>query len=229
MRRFNFDISALFGSNSMNSLYGDFASRKSGSYAKLIKSYYSDQKKLENEAKKTKKELSSLNAKKNLEKIQPGLSMMKKEADGLKVAADALEKADLWEQKDGEYDIDKITKAIKSFASEYNDVIDQSANNSAATSQATKYMKGITNAMSKALAKVGVNVDVLGKISVDEEKLKSADVKAVKSIFNGKTSYASQISEKAREISRDTILNSGMYMNNGYFSNTTSSMFNKWI
>ena len=68
-----------------------------------------------------------------------------------------------------------------------------------------------------------------GTSSVDEEKLKSADMKAVKSIFNGKTSYASQISEKAREISRDTILNSGMYMNNGYFSNTTSSMFNKWI
>lgn len=234
MRRFNFNISSLFGSNSMNSLYGDFASMKNGSYRKLMKSYYADQKKMASEIKKTKDELSSLKSQKGdktaYEKVNPALNSMKKESDGLKVAAEALGKEELWNTKDGEYDIEKITGAIKTFANEYNDVIDQTSKvSSKSISQTANYMKSLTNTMSKILAKVGVNVDKEGKISVDEDVLKKADIKSLKSNFGGKASYGSQIAEKAQEISRDTVLDSSMYSKNGYLPNSGWGSFSKWI
>lgn len=234
MRRFNFNIASLFGSNSMNSLYGDFATRKSGSYRKLIKSYYSEQKKMNSEIKKAKDELSAFKSQKNdkttNEPVNSTLNAMKKESDGLKTAAEALGNDDLWKAKDGEYDLEKISGAIKSFANEYNDVIEQSSKVSSKNiSQTTNYMKSLTKTMSKALAKVGVNVDKDGKITVDEDAFKKADVKTLKSIFGGKASYGSQIAEKAQEISRDTILDSGMYSKNGYIQNAGTSMFSKWI
>lgn len=234
MRRFNFNISSFLGSNSINSLYGDFASMKSGSYRKLMKSYYSDQKKMASEIKKTKDEISSLKSQNDdrvaYEKMNPALNSMKKESDGLKTAAEALGKEDLWKTKDGEYDMEKITGAIKAFANEYNDVIDQTSKISSKNiSQTANYMKSLTNTLSKTLAKVGVNVGKDGKISVDDDVLKKADIKSLKSIFGGKASYGSQIAERAQEISRDTILDSGMYSKNGYLPNSGSNMFSKWI
>lgn len=234
MRRFNFNISSLFGTNSMNSLYGDFSTRKNGSYRKLMKSYYSEQKKMASDIKKAKDELSALKAQRDdkttYEKVNPALDSMKKESDGHKAAAEALSKEDLWETKDGEYDTTKIVDAIKSFANEYNDVIDQASKvTSKDISKTASYMKSLTNIMSRALAKVGVNVDKDGKISVDEDALKKVDGKTLKSIFGGKASYGSQIAEKAQEISKDTVLDSGMYSKNGYIQNAGGDMFSKWI
>jgi len=234
MRNFNFNISSLFGSNQTSSLFGEFANKKTGSYRRLLKTYYSDQKKAASEIKKTKDELSSLKSQKGdkttYEKVNPALNSMKKESDGLKTAAEALGKEELWNTKDGEYDIEKITGAIKSFANEYNDVIDQTSKvSSKSISQTANYMKSLTNTMSKALAKVGVNVDKEGKISVDEDVLKKADIKSLKSIFGGKASYGSQIAERAQEISRDTVLDSSMYSKNGYLPNSGWGSFSKWI
>lgn len=231
MRRFNFNISSLLGSNNNSSLYGDFASRKNGSYRKLLKTYYSDQKKLANEIKKTKDELNSQKTDKTkTEKVNPGFNAIKKEVDGLNEAAINLSKEDLWKSKDGNYDIDKISDAIKKFANEYNDLVDQSKNvSSKDITQSTNYMKSLTNAVSKALAKVGVSVDKAGKLSVDEDTLKKADVKTIKSIFGGQSSYGSSIALRAKEISKASIVDLGMYSKNGYLPDASTSMFNKWI
>ena len=65
------------------------------------------------------------------------LTLMKTSADSLKKSADALNDSSLWEkkkikkkdEKTGEeievedYDWDKITKAVKSFVEDYNDVV----------------------------------------------------------------------------------------------------------
>lgn len=230
MRGLN-NISSLFSSFGTNSSsmfnFSDYAQIKNGSYRKLMKSYYSQQKEIDSPKKNTS---GSVTAKKEQYVDKTGLSNVKKEADGMKAAAETLGKVDLWEKTDGKYDTEKITNAVKKFASEYNDVVSQGDKvNSTAVSQSMRYMKSMTNTMSKALAKVGVNVGTDGKLTVDEEKIKNADMGSVKSLFSGGGSYGAQMVDKASEIARATVMGSSMYASNGVLSSSLSSMFNKWI
>ena len=124
----NVDFSALFSGTSDSSSVGntnmlsDYAAIKNGSYRKLMKAYYAkqDAEKLSGKGDTSQK-----------------LTLMKTSADSLKKSADALNDSSLWEkkkikkkdEKTGEeievedYDWDKITKAVKSFVEDYNDVV----------------------------------------------------------------------------------------------------------
>ena len=124
----NVDFSALFSGTSDISSVGntnmlsDYAAIKNGSYGKLMKAYYAkqDAEKLSGKGDTSQK-----------------LTLMKTSADSLKKSADALNDSSLWEkkkikkkdEKTGEeievedYDWDKITKAVKSFVEDYNDVV----------------------------------------------------------------------------------------------------------
>ncbi len=231
MRGFNLNISSLFNNlgagNTFGSInFGDYASIKNGSYGKLVKSYYAEQKKSP-EGDKTS---AAKPVKKEESVDKTGLNQMKKEADDLKLAAEDLNKDDLWKQTDGEYDMDKIVAAVKSFANEYNDTVSQASKvNSKDVAQDVNYMKSMTNTMSKALSKIGVTVGTDGKINVNEDELKKANVSNIKSLFSGSVSYGSQIASRAREISRDTVMNSSIYGSDGALSNSLNNMFNKWI
>ena len=90
-------------------------------------------------------------------------------------------------------------------------------------------MSSMTNTMSKALSKIGVTVGTDGKLSVNEDEMKKANVSSIKSLFSGSVSYGSQIADRASEISRDTVMNSSIYGSNGTLSSSLSNMFNKWI
>lgn len=236
MRGFNFNISSFFGKSGSGSPFGsfnfgDYASIKNGSYKKLLKSYYAEQKKDAVSEKKDaagKKDTAG-KTKKEQAVDSTGLTQMKKEADGLKTAADALKKDELWKQTDGAYDMGRIAGAVKMFANEYNDVVSQSGKvSSKGVSQSVHYMNSMTNTMSKALSKIGVTVGKDGKLSVDEDALKKANVSEIKSLFTGAGSYGSQIADRAHEISRETIMNSSIYSGNGTLSSAMGSMFNKW-
>ena len=124
----NVDFSALFSGTSDSSSVGntnmlsDYAAIKNGSYGKLMKAYYAkqDAEKLSGKGDTSQK-----------------LTLMKTSADSLKKSADALNDSSLWgkkkikkkDEKTGEeievedYDWDKITKAVKSFVEDYNDVV----------------------------------------------------------------------------------------------------------
>ena len=222
-----FNISSFFnnskgGFGSIN--FSDYSLIKSGSYKKLMKSYYSQQKETTPKADKTTK-------KKTTEvKDTTGLSKMKSEADGLKAATEAFNKDDLWKQKDGAYDQDKVVSAVKKFASEYNDVLTQSSKvSSKDVTQQTGYMMSMTKTMSGSLSKVGVTVGADGKLSVDEEALKKADAKDVKALFSGSHSYVSQITNNASAIGSAAVRSSSMYSGNGTISSSLSGLFDKWI
>lgn len=231
MRNFNFNISSLFSGFGNSSGFGsfnfnDYASIKNGSYGKLMKSYYSEQKKTTTTDKTT---TSKTNKKEDIAD-KTGLTQMKKEADALKTAAEALGKEELWEQSDGKYDMDKIVNAVKTFANEYNDTLTQAAKvNSKDVAQDVRYMSSMTNTMSKALSKIGVTVGTDGKLSVNEDELKKANVNSIKSLFTGPVSYGSQTADKANAISKDAVMNSSIYGSNGAVSSSLSSIFNKWI
>ena len=124
----NVDFSVLFSGTSDSSSVGntnmlsDYAAIKNGSYGKLMKAYYA------------KQDAEKLSGKGD---TSQRLTLMKTSADSLKKSADALNDSSLWEkkkikkkdEKTGEeievedYDWDKITKAVKSFVEDYNDVV----------------------------------------------------------------------------------------------------------
>lgn len=223
------NISSFFGNvqtNGMNSFnFGDYASIKNGSYKKLIKSYFAQQKgdttdKNSTAVKKPTKDTTD----------QTGLARMKTQADSLKKSADALNEDALWKQTNGSYDMDKIAKAVKNFANEYNDTIDQSAKvSSKDVAQQTGFMTSMTKTMSTALSKVGVSVGADGKLSVDEEQLKKADMKNLKALFSGSSSYAAQMEQKASAISSAALRSSSLYSSNGTLANTLSGTFEGWM
>lgn len=229
-----FDFSSFFGSNKSSGMgsfnFGDYNLIRNGGYRKLMKSYYSP-----------KKETTSTNKTDKTDKTEKpdawstavdnsGLKKVKKEADGLKKSAEDLANSDMWKQKNGTYDTEKIASAIKSFASEYNDVVTE-ANKAGNKDVSTQlgFMKSMTTTMSKALSKVGVSVGVDGKLSVDEETLKKADMKDVKALFEGKFSYASDMASKASAISSAAVRNASFYSSDGKFSNPFAADFDKWI
>ena len=229
MKLFDYDISTLFGSLNNNNLsnsinLNDYNMIKSGSYKKLLKSYYSK------DSEKTEAK-NNTDSKKNVStKDATGLAQMKKDADELKSASKKLSSDDLWKQTDGKYDMDKIATAVKDFAGKYNSVLKQSEKvTSKDVSQDVKYMNSMTGTMSKALSRIGVNIESDGALKVDEEALKKADVKSVKAMFSGVASYGDQIADKASDISKDAVMNSSVYSNTGKISSTLSGMFEQWI
>lgn len=234
MRNYGFDITSLFSGLKSNSVLGsfnlnDYAAIKNGSYGKLVKANYAQQKKVNSTDKKpTDDKVNNKTNKKNADTT--GLSQIKKYADGLRAATEALNKDELWKMQDGKYDIDKIATAVTTFAKEYNDVINQSSKvNSKDIIQGVSYMSSMSNTMSKVLAKIGIVTGANGKLSVDEDTLKKADVKTIQSLFDGQSTYGSMIGDRAAEISKNAVMNSSLYSEKASLTNTMDNIFNKWI
>ena len=174
----NVDYSALFGGTSDSSSVGntnmlsDYAAIKNGSYGKLMKAYYAkqDAEKLSGKGDTSQK-----------------LTLMKTSADSLKKSADALNDASLWEkkkikkkdEKTGEetevedYDWDAITKKVKSFIDDYNDVVKEAGeSNTKDVLRNASWMTGMTDKTSHLLSKIGITIGNGNKLELDEDELK---------------------------------------------------------
>ncbi|MCQ2506980.1 MAG: flagellar filament capping protein FliD [Lachnospiraceae bacterium] len=222
----NINISALFGGLKSNTGFesinlSDYSMLRSGAYKKLVKSYYALDKKDAASKKDKTKENKVLDP---LDKT--GLTKMKTEAEGLKSATQAIGKTELWTENNRE----NIVSAVKKYVSEYNDVISQSAKTtSKGVAQNVQFMSGMTNAMTKALSKIGVSVGMDGKLSVDEETLNNVDTNNIKSLFSGSSSYGAQIEKYASGVASSAVKDASVYNSNGNLNSSFSSMFNKWI
>ena len=225
----NVDYSFLFGGTQAPSTSGsfslsDYAAIKNGSYGKLLKAYYAKQ-----DAEK---------AASGGETVQKA-TMMKTGADALKKSADALNNDELWEkkkikkkdEKTGEeievedYDWDAITKAMKSFVEDYNEVIEQAGNsNSKDVLRNALWMTGIVEANENMLSKISITIGKGNKLELDEEVLKKADISTLKTLFTGYNSFGDKVSMKANSISNAAAWSSGTYKNNGTYSNTLSEL-----
>ena len=225
----NTDYSLLFGGTPTVSSGGtfslsDYASIKNGSYGKLLKAYYAQE-----DAQKVYS---------NQDSVQKS-TMIKSGADALKKSADALMDDSLWEKKKltkkdettGEeseiedYDWDKITKAVKAFISDYNDVIEQAGeSNSKEVLRNAVWMTGTTEANENVLSKIGITVGKGNKMELDDEKLKKADIGTLKTLFTGHNSFASKVSMKANSISNAAAWSSGTYKSNGTYNKSLSEL-----
>ncbi len=232
-------ISYLFGSNSSTSggysLYnslGDYSSIRTGSYKRLLKSYYAQQE--TNNKESTATNTDSLEKKALLE--------VKSSADILGEASNKLLSGKLFEKTDitvkdantgtssvtKDYDRDAIYKAIKGFVDSYNDTLDSASEvDSTSVLQKTLFMTNQTSAYKKSFSNVGITIASDNKLMVDEAKLKKADINELKTLFTGFNSFASKTTQKASAIANASTWSAGTktYTRSGTYN--LSSLYNR--
>ena len=193
--------SGLFGIN-----LSEYASIRSGSYGKLMRSYFSmdstkGTSKSDDSTKNTIEDLAtttstSKDSTKTLAAIE---SDAKELTDSAKALYTRSNNKVFTKDSGGSYDTDKIYKAVKRFADDYNSMLDTAGKSSTnRIFQSVSSMKNETSYNEKPLKEIGITVDEkTGKLSVDETTFKSADTEKIKNLFNGTGSYAYSVATKA--------------------------------
>ena len=228
-------MSTLFSGMKNNSNFGvniaDYNSIRAGGYGKLMKAYYN-------------KNVSADSTHKSyLEKVKGSISTsslsnseikdIKSEVADLKKAVGTLNKTgsqSVFAKKDGEYDKDSITKAVKGFVDSYNDVIASTGRTeSDSVARAASRMVNNTIANTKYLNKIGITMDSNYQLKLDESAFAKADMNEVKSLFEGAGSFGYQIDVNASKIDSAATIEAGKsntYTNMGAYSyNYNSGMF----
>ena len=180
---------------------------RSGSYFKLLKSYYGNN--LNSKAQSLVS--SSVSTSKDSAKT---LASIESESEDMVKSAQALYKNS---RKD---DTDATYKKVSAFVSDYNSLIN--AADDSETKQISRNlesMKSLTDINSKSLAKVGITVDSKsGKLSVDEDAL-----------FKGNGSYAYAVASKASMLeyaAKNEAEKTNTYGANGRYTQAYNSGYN---
>lgn len=217
--------SGLFGIN-----LSEYASIRSGSYGKLMRSYFSmdstkGTSKSDDSTKNTIEDLAtttstSKDSTKTLAAIE---SDAKELTDSAKALYTRSNNKVFTKDSGGSYDTDKIYKAVKSFADDYNSMLDTAGKSSTnRISRSVSSMKNETSYNEKPLKEIGITVDEkTGRLSVDETTFKGADTEKVKSLFNGTGSYAYSVATKAamtESYAKSEAAKSNTYTKNGAYN-----------
>lgn len=217
--------SGMFGIN-----LSEYASIRSGSYGKLMRSYFSmdstkNTSKSDDSTKNTIEDLAtttstSKDSTKTLAAIE---SDAKELTDSAKALYTRSNNKVFTKDSGGGYDTDKIYKAVKRFADDYNSLMDTAGKSS--TNRIFRSAGSIKNETSyneKALKEIGITVDEkTGKLSVDETTFKSADAEKIKNLFNGTGSYAYSVATKAamtESYAKSEAAKSNTYTKNGTYN-----------
>lgn len=217
--------SGLFGIN-----LSEYASIRSGSYGKLMRSYFSmdstkGTSKSDDSTKNTIEDLAtttstSKDSTKTLAAIE---SDAKELTDSAKALYTRSNNKVFTKDSGGSYDTDKIYKAVKRFADDYNSMLDTAGKSSTnRISRSVSSMKNETSYNEKPLKKIGITVDEkTGRLSVDETTFKSADTEKIKNLFNGTGSYAYSVATKAamtESYAKSEAAKSNTYTKNGTYN-----------
>ena len=217
--------SGLFGIN-----LSEYASIRRGSYGKLMRSYFSmdstkGTSKSDDSTKNTIEDLAtttstSKDSTKTLAAIE---SDAKELTDSAKALYTRSNNKVFTKDSGGSYDTDKIYKAVKRFADDYNSMLDTAGKSSTnRISRSVSSMKNETSYNEKPLKEIGITVDEkTGKLSVDETTFKSADTEKIKNLFNGTGSYAYSVATKAamtESYAKSEAAKSNTYTKNGTYN-----------
>lgn len=201
----------------------DWAMIKSGSYGKLMKAYYAQE--------KASKASSGDSPQK--------LTLMAGNSSAMEKSVRNLMKDSLWEkktitekdEKTGEettkedYDWKSITKAVNSFISDYNSIVEAAGESNSKEVLRNAVMMTKTTAVNEGLlAKVGITVGTGNKLELDEDELKKADISTLKTLFTGHNSYASKMQYRATAMISAASSAGGTYTSSGSYSSALSSL-----
>lgn len=217
--------SGLFGIN-----LSEYASIRSGSYGKLMRSYFSmdstkGTSKSDDSTKNTIEDLATTTS--TSKDSTKTLAAIESDAKELTDSAKALytrgNNKVFTKDSGGGYDTDKIYKAVKRFADDYNSMLDTAGKSSTnRISRSVSSMKNETSYNEKPLKEIGITVDEkTGRLSVDETTFKSADTEKIKNLFNGTGSYAYSVATKAamtESYAKSEAAKSNTYTKNGTYN-----------
>ncbi len=204
--------SGIFGNSS--TIIGDMSMIKSGTYKKLLNSYYKSTGVTSSSNKTSSSSVSS--SKTSATDSTANLKAVGTDAESLMKAAEKLGKKSLYSKtkKDDKgnptYDMDSIGKAVKGFVESYNSYI-ESAGNLNSTSILNNALGVVKSTAKNAglLADIGITIGTDNKLKLDEDKLKEAKATTINSLFSGSGSYGSYVQSKASATYRTA--NSAVY------------------
>ncbi len=206
-------VGSAAGNAASSNWLGDYAAIKNGSYGKLMKAYYADSKG-ESAWQSTGTTATSKSSKSNVldrileEKRHPKVSKEAQKANAeltsglssLKTSVSVLQNDKTYtDTANGQSAADKVVSAIKSYVSEYNNVVNAAKNSTLANK--TAYVANVmstsaTNA--DKLSEIGITVNSNGTLDLDEAKLKEAGVSKVQEMSSSKNvmSYGSTVASR---------------------------------
>lgn len=220
--------------SAMNASISDYKMVSSGSYLRLMKTYFA-----KTDAEEFRKAFGNTKSKSSNSVSKDSastLGTMKSATDELEDSASKLVRGTMFTKvtktdESGKttsgYDTDKIYKAVKEFADDYNKVIKAADGvNTSSIKKAAVNMINNTAKNSSSLSAIGISIGSDYCLTIDEEKFKSADMNKVKSLFHGSGSYANNVKSQASMIGYRTgneTSRSNTYTNAGSYSSTYSA------
>lgn len=183
------------GSDLLGINYSDYASIKSGSYGKLMRSYYAlesgdgnSKASAKDAVKKTSTALSK-DSSKTLAGIEEAASDL---TDTAKSLYSRKSNSVFSKDSKGNYNSDKIYDTVSDFVENYNSLLSAAGKSDTTRIQnAVDSMTGTTKMHEDALKKIGITIDSKnGTLGIHEDTFKSADMSDVKTLFNGTGSFA---------------------------------------
>lgn len=225
-----FNSTSLFSQNSsrnsglgMESLLSDYKSIKTGSYGKLMKSYYQKNPAATAIVGKDNTKVNkgaSADTTEQIQKLKSTSSELAKSASALYSAS-----ANSLYEKGNE---DKLFKAVSSFVEDYNSAVKASGDSD--NKKILRSASTMTNAVSvssKLLGKAGITINSDNTLAIDEKAFKAADTSTVKTLFNGNRSLAYQTGASASFINmyagQDAAKSSGIYNGRGTYVSSLST------
>jgi len=230
------------GAANLNFL-SDHASIRNGSYRKLMNAYYGPDRDRVNGM--VNSSLStSRDSSKQLRDVQNNADTLKKSADALLATGSrsVFSETNITTTDDKGVktttrglDTDAIFKAVSTFVNDFNNLIEKGreSNTSSITSRINS-LTNMANANKNLLGQAGITVNAEGRMSIDENAFKKANMSTVQSLFHGTGSFAFQVSAQsslidftaANEATRSNTYNaSGGFTNNFSTGNIFGSFF----
>ncbi len=235
------------------SFLSDYASIKNGSYGKLMKAYYSESasdsvKELAQNSSQTDKSDSTGALTKEeataLTKVQSATDELKESADALLETGgkSVFQMVDMLTKDENgvetttqDYDREAIYSAVNQFVTDYNSVITATADaeDGTVSNRAQNLMR---NSLSneKMLNKIGITIGDDGKLAVDKDTFRKADMATTKTLFQGNGSYGYQVSAQSSLINYaadNAVSRAGTYTGSGTYNNAynTGNIFNSYF
>ena len=122
-------------------------------------------------------------------------------ASNLNSVISSLSNESLWNEDSSDYSKDKVYDTVNNFVSAYNTLITNinTVGSTIENTYKTKLDKLVTD-NKEALAAVGITVDDNGKLSVDTDKLKSADMSELKKMLGSESELMKGIKEQSGSV-----------------------------
>lgn len=214
---------------------GDYALIRNGSYKKLLKAYYATEENSKTENDSSKEE--NNDSKTSLLGVKANAASLNNSLEDLRKAS-LYESTGVDEEGNKTYDKEKILENVKSFVEDYNDYIKSSSelDNESILRKSLKMTK-LTSVNSRLLSEAGIEIGENNTLSINEDKLKKADITTLTSLFNGEFSYGDQIQDVSRQsylqansLAYNSNSGSSYTYNGGYATlGTTNGVLNRYL